>query len=113
METKEERNEKRQSEPTQAKASCCGPENISGEMPDCCKDFGKSDKCHTMMAKCAKLCRWFPIIPVILGIALLLLGYYLNPEITRILWMAGAIVVTSMGVLGLIMINMIKRTCCG
>lgn len=112
METNEKRNEKQESEPTQAKASCCGPENFSGAMPDCCKDIAESDHCGPKMAKCMNRCRWFPVVPVIVGIVLGLLGYYLDAQITRVLWMAGAIAVVLTGFFGLLMMNKLKRICC-
>ncbi len=58
-----------------------------------------------------KGCRWFPLIPVVLGILLLLLGYYLNAEITRILWMAAAGFVILMGTFGLLMMSKMIRIC--
>jgi len=63
-----------------------------------------------MMKECMKRCRWCPIIPVILGIFLLLLGYYLDAEITRILWMAVAGLIILLGTFGLFMMNKIKGT---
>ena len=70
------------------------------------------DSCSAM-SKCMRGCRWFPIIPVVLGMALFLLGYYLSPEITRILWMiiAGFVVLT--GTFGLLMMSKMNKTCCG
>jgi hypothetical protein len=43
------------------------------------------------------------LLPLALGIALLLLGYYLDASVTRVLWMLGAGFVTLMGALGLIL----------
>ena len=48
-------------------------------------------------------------MPVILGILLLLLGYYLDAEITRILWMIVAGFVVLLGTFGLVMMTMISR----
>ena len=64
------------------------------------------------MPDCMKRCRWFPIIPVILGITLLLLGYYLDAEITRILWMIAAAFVILMGTFALLMMGKMKKMCC-
>ena len=40
--------------------------------------------------------------PVILGIALLLLGYFLDADITRILWMVVAGFIILLGAFGLV-----------
>jgi hypothetical protein len=52
------------------------------------------------------------LIPVILGILLLLLGYYLDAETTRILWMVAAGFLILMGTFGFMMMSLGKRTCC-
>ncbi|MHC4215255.1 MAG: hypothetical protein ACYSWP_17980 [Planctomycetota bacterium] len=112
METKEQKNNEQNSQQQWPDFSCCQPQGDSPQMPDCCKDFGKDQNYGSMMSACMKACRWFPIIPVIFGIALLLLGYYLHPEITRILWMIAAGFVVIMGVLGLLMTSRMKKLCC-
>ena len=63
------------------------------------------------MNKCMKGCRWFPLIPIVLGIALLVLGYFLNPDITRILWIIAAGFVILMGIFGVVMISKMKQIC--
>ncbi len=65
-----------------------------------------------MMAKCCegmKCCRWFPLFPVIVGAMLFLLGYFLDADVVRILWLivSGAIVL--MGLVGFIMVGMMFR----
>jgi hypothetical protein len=65
-----------------------------------------------MMAGCMKMCRWFPLVPVILGITLLLLGYYLDASITRVLWMFAAGFIALLGFLGLILAEKMKKMCC-
>jgi len=72
-----------------------------------------SDDGRSMMGKGMKVCRWFPLIPVVFGIALLLLGYYLNAETTRVLWMVTAGSVALLGVLGFVMAGRMKNFCCG
>jgi hypothetical protein len=67
-----------------------------------------TDDCSSKMGECMKKCRWFPLVPVILGAALLLLGYYLDAEITRILWMIVAGLVILMGTVGFVMISKIR-----
>ena len=102
METKEQKNNENRSEQKWPGFSCCQPQGNSTEIPDCC----------SKMPECMKGCRWFPIIPVILGITLLLLGYYLDAEITRILWIIAAGFVILMGTFALLMIGKMKKMCC-
>ncbi len=99
METKEKRNDEKKLREEEQKNPCCVTQGSGEMMPDRCKDM--------------KGCRWFPAIPVILGTILFLLGYYLSPEITRILWMivAGFVVLT--GTFGLLMMSKMKKICCG
>jgi hypothetical protein len=92
--------------------SCCGAQSSQETIPDCCKSVEEDDNCRSMMNKCMKGCKWFPFIPVVLGIAFLMLGYFLNPEITRILWMIAAGFVILMGIFGLLMMSKIKQICC-
>ncbi|MHC4418868.1 MAG: hypothetical protein ACYS8I_15580 [Planctomycetota bacterium] len=112
METKEE-NGTREPAAEWPNMSCCGTQGSDTTMPDCCKTMWESDDRRSMMSKCMKGCRWFPLVPVTLGIALLLLGYYLDAETTRILWMIAAGFVVTMGVLGLLVMNKMKKICCG
>ncbi len=58
-----------------------------------------------MMPECMKGCRWCPLIPLILGIIAFLLGYYLDPATTRILWLVFSGLVILMGLMCLIMMN--------
>ncbi|MHC4844175.1 MAG: hypothetical protein ACYTEE_10275 [Planctomycetota bacterium] len=111
METKEKRNDEKEFTGW-PNMSCCGTQDSRQAIPDCCKGFGEDDVCRSMMRKCMKGFRWLPIVPVILGISLLLLGYFLNPEITRILWMIAAGFVILMGIFCLVMISKIKKVCC-
>jgi len=89
--------------------SCCGGQDISEMMPDCCKSVFEANDCRSMMGECMKGCGWFPLVPVILGILLLLLGYYLDAEITRILWMIAAGFLILMGTFALLMMSRMNR----
>ena len=113
METKEKRNDEKKFTEEGLKMSCCGTQGSHEMMPDCCKGIGKADDHCSIMNKCMKGCRWFPIIPVVLGMVLFLLGYYLSPEITRILWMIVAGLVVLIGTFGLLMMSKMKKICCG
>jgi hypothetical protein len=112
METKEKRNDENKFAETWPNTSCCGTQGSQGKIPDCCKSMWESDDCRSMMSKGMKVCRWFPLVPVVLGIALLLLGYYLDAEVTRILWMLLVGFVILMGAFGFLMMSLGKRMCC-
>ncbi|MHC4242407.1 MAG: hypothetical protein ACYSU4_08390 [Planctomycetota bacterium] len=90
-----------------------GKQNMAEMMEKCCEGMNESGDCGSKMAECMKRCKWFPLMPVIFGVALLLMGYYLDAEITRILWMIAAGFVILMGTFGLAMISRMKGMCCG
>ena len=92
--------------------SCCGGQGTSEAMAECCEGMSGQGDCRSMMAECMRRCRWFLLIPVIIGILLLLLGYFLDVEVTRILWMTAAGLVILMGAFGFLMMSLSKRTCC-
>jgi len=111
MEKNEKRNDERKFTGWQ-NMSCCGAQGSRQIMPDCCKSMGRDNDCRSMMSKCMKVCRWFPVLPLVLGIAFLLLAYFLNPEITRILWMIVAGFVILVSIFGLVMMSKMNRICC-
>jgi len=110
METKEKRNNEKEFA-RWPNMSCCGTQGSHETIPDCCKSIGEDDNCRSMMNKCMSACRWFPLVPVVLGIAFLMLGYFLDPEITRILWMMAAVFVVLMGIFVLVMMSRMKQIC--
>ena len=63
-----------------------------------------------MMNKCMKGCRWFLLIPVVLGISVLLLGYYLDAEIVRVLWMVIAGLVILVGACAALMMCVMVKS---
>jgi hypothetical protein len=79
----------------------------------CCESASGAGDCCSVMGKCKKKCRWFPLFPVMIGILLLLLGYYLNAEVTRILWMIVSGLIVLLGTGGLIVMSKVKAMCCG
>ena len=89
----------------------CGP-GMFEAMAGCCGGMRGSGDSRSMMAGCMKMCRWFPVIPVIFGIAFLLLGYYLDASIIRVLWMLFAGFVVVMGTFGLILMGRMRKMCC-
>jgi hypothetical protein len=84
---------------------CCGPELWA----ECCSDVGNEEPgrfggadMSSAMAMCFNRCRVFLLFPVILGTAFLLLGYFLSPEVIRVLWMIAAGLMASMALFGAI-----------
>jgi hypothetical protein len=74
-------------------------------MEKCCEVMSENSNCSSMMAMCMNSCKWFPLMAVMFGIALFLLGYYLDAEVTRILWMIGAILSILMGTFCFVMMR--------
>jgi hypothetical protein len=109
METKEKRSDENKYEEKCFDASCFGGQGFAEMAGQCCTSAGGGFDCRSMMRECMRGCRWFPLIPVVVGILLLLLGYYLDAEITRILWMAAAAFVALLGTFSLVMMTMITR----
>ena len=89
--------------------SCSGGRGMPEMMAKCCEGMSGSGDSRSMMAGYMKMCRWFRLMPVILGILFLLLGYYLDAEITRILWMVAAGFLILMGTFCLLMMSKMIR----
>ena len=85
------------------------PEVDSGGTADCCAGVSAMCDCSSMMGRCPAMCRWFPLLPLILGIVLLGLGYYLDASITRFLWMFAAGFMALMGAAGLILAGGMRK----
>ncbi len=72
----------------------------------CCSMMEKMQQC---MGRC-KLC---PLLPIIMGVVLLLLGYALPAATVRIMWMVLSGLMILMGIICLAVTNLLKkRTCC-
>jgi hypothetical protein len=112
METKERINDEKKTNETWPNMSCCGTDTGPWEIPSCRKSMSETGDVSSMMDRCMTMCRWFPLVPVVLGISLLLLGYYLDASITRVLWMFGAGFIALLGILGLILAGSMKKMCC-
>ena len=108
MKTEEKRSDEGKFEEKCCDTSCCEGQGFSEMAGQCCTSAGEGFDCRSMMGECMKGCRWFPLIPVVLGILLLLLGYYLDAEITRILWLIAAGFVILMGTFCLLMMSKMK-----
>ena len=48
-------------------------QKIAEMMDKCCEGMSGTGDCSSKMGECMKKCRWFPLVPVILGVVLLLL----------------------------------------
>ena len=112
METKE-RNDGTKTKETRPNISCWGTDTSSWNMPGCCKGMSDTGDSSSMMDRCMTVCRWFPLVPVIFGITFLLLGYYLDASITKVLWMFTAGFIALLGILGLILAGRMKKMCRG
>jgi len=62
-----------------------------------------------MMNHCRKNMRWFPLIPMTIGITLFLFGYFLEPEIVRVLFLTLTVIPVAMGIFGLVMMNTMRK----
>ena len=58
-----------------------------------------------MMQACMKGCRWCPLIPLILGVILFLLGYFLDAQTVKLLWLVFSCIPIVVGLLALTMMN--------
>jgi len=112
MENEEKRNNENKFAEKRSDISCWNGPGMFEAMAGCCGGMSGQGDSRSMMAGCMKMCRWFPLVPVILGIAFLLLGYYLDASIIRILWMLFAGFVAVLGTFGLIMMGRMKKMCC-
>ena len=112
MENEEKRNNEYEFAEKCWDASCFGGWGMHKMMAKCCEGMSGPGDSRSIMAGCMKMCRWFPVIPVIFGIAFLLLGYYLDASIIRVLWMLFAGFVVVMGTFGLILMGRMRKMCC-
>jgi len=109
-------NEEKVNNDNKSEKKCCDTSGWNGPgmveaMAGCCGSMSKRGDSGSTMARCMKMCRWFPLLPVIIGIVFLLLGYYLDAEITRVLWMAGAGLLILMGTFCLLMMSKMIKIC--
>lgn len=112
MANKEKRSNERKFAEKCRDTSCCGWQGMSEAMAERCEGMSGPGDCRSMMAECMRKCRWFLLIPVTIGILLLLLGYVLDADVTRILWMTAAGFVILMGAFGFLMMSRSKRMRC-
>ena len=89
---------------------CCeaffrGRSKRSETPPDRGDGAGKTQGCQPMMGPCIKGCRWLLLAPVVIGIGLLLLGYYLDARVMRIVWMVLAGFPILLGTLGFLIMS--------
>lgn len=61
------------------------------------------------MKECMNRCRWCPLIPITFGIISFLLGYFLDAEIVRILWLIFSGLAILMGLFCFIMMSVMSK----
>jgi len=112
MQTGEKTNDTQENVEKSGNTFCCGTGSGERKMADCCESMPESHDCRSKISKMMKACRWFPMIPVMLGLGLFLLGYYVKPETAKVMWMfmAGALVL--FGTFALLMAGRMKKICC-
>jgi hypothetical protein len=54
---------------------------------------------------CISACRWFPIFPVVLGIAAIAAGYVLSPSTIKTIWLALSMAMAGFDVFALVMMR--------
>ena len=88
---------------------CCDGQDSPGVISDCCQDTGQEQNCCAGMGQGMRKCRWFLLAPVILGVLRLLMGYYLDARVTRMLWMVTSALVILLGILAFGMVSSFSR----
>jgi hypothetical protein len=62
-----------------------------------------------MMKECMKGCRMCSLVPITLGILAFLLGYFLDAEIVRILWLIFSAMIIIFGTFAFLMISIFLK----
>ena len=88
---------------------CCTSGMDKGKMAEMMEKCRENVGQTSILCKCMSRCKWCPLIPVIFGIILLLLGHYLDPHIIRILWMIASGFIVLMGIFVFIMMGLFSR----
>ncbi|MDH3266826.1 MAG: hypothetical protein OEM25_07665 [Gammaproteobacteria bacterium] len=104
----------------QVMAECCGDMSAEGKkqmlhdmMPRMMKMMGgggRGGMMGMMMREFMRAFRWVPLIPIVVGSVLFALGYFLDAEAVRILWLVLAALPIVLGVFGFVMISVASRT---
>ncbi len=116
QESAKEETQETKSEGKRAESRRCCSEGMPEMMVNWCESMGaggsRSENRSSMMANCCegmkKACRWMPLIPILLAGVAFLLGYYLDPEIVRVLWLIVSGFVVLMGIIGLTIASTIR-----
>jgi hypothetical protein len=62
-----------------------------------------------MMKECMKTCKPCALMPIIFGGALFLLGYFLEADVVKILWLVFSGLMVLMGVFAFIMMSIMSK----
>jgi hypothetical protein len=66
---------------------------------------------------CMSACRWFPLVPVALGVVAVTAGYVLSPSAIKMIWLAFSMAIVGFGLFALVMMRTMagksgKISCC-
>ncbi len=100
---------------------CCGPAQWTTCGPDTgttASDRFSGADMSRVMTRCFSGCRYFLLIAAIVGIVLVILGYYLAPEVLRAFWMIAAAMMAAMALFGVYVMRRMAAGhncagCCG
>ena len=112
MENKEKQNDEKKFDGGSWDTSCFGRWNMPEAMAKCCEGMKGPGDSRSMMAGCMKMCSGFPLIGIVFGITFLLLGYYLDAEVVRAMWMIFSGCVVILAIFGLIFMKSMRKICC-
>ncbi len=88
---------------SEKQAGCCDVGNGKAVSEDTTQGMSEA------MCKCMKRCRWCLFVPVTLGIIAFVLGYFLDAEAVRTLWLILSGVTVLLGLFGLTMKTLMSR----
>ncbi len=111
MENQERTNRENRSVRVGPEMCCCGDQDFSETMANCCESMGQDDNGCSNMAEHTKKCRWFLLVPVVVGAGFFLSALFLDAEISRILWLIVSGLIILAGIFALIMMGRIKGCC--
>ena len=104
----------------QVMTECCGDmsaedrkrmmEDMMPRMMKMMGGGGRGGMMGMMMREFMRAFRWVPLIPIVVGAVLFALGYLLEAEAVRILWLVLAALPIVLGVLGFVMMSVASRT---
>ena len=111
--------EQKQEEICRVMAECCGDMSaeekqrmLNDMMPRMMKMMGGGGKggiMGMMMKEFMRVFRWVPLVPIVIGAVLFALGYFLDSEALRILWLILAALPIVVGFVGFVVMSATSR----